>query len=102
MTDKAYTDALQKVKRAAREDGIDAVVAKDKLDAIIAPATGATWSIAAVAGYPYITVPAGFNDGLPVGLGFFGPAFSEPNLIKFAYAFEQKTRARRTPEFLPK
>jgi amidase len=102
LTDKAYLDALVKVKRSTREEGIDAVVAKDKLDAIVAPAGGATWSIAAVAGYPYITVPAGFGaDGLPVGMGFFGRAFSEPQLIRFAYAFEQKTRARRTPEFLP-
>ncbi len=60
------------------------MVAKDKLDAVVAPATGATWSIAAVAGYPYITVPAGFIDALPVGIGFFGRAFTEPQLIKIA------------------
>jgi len=101
LTDKAYTDALQKNKRAVREDGIDAVMANDKLDAIVSLAGGATWSIAAVAGYPYITVPAGFFEGLPLGVGFFGRAFSEPQLIKYAYAFEQKTKARRTPEFLP-
>ncbi len=101
LNEKAYTDALQKVKSATRENGIDAVVAKDKLDAIVSPASGATWSIAAVAGYPYITVPAGFVEGLPVGIGFFGRAFTEPELIKIAYAFEQKTKARRTPEFLP-
>ena len=101
LTEKAYTDALQKVKRATREEGIDRVLAKDRLDAIVAPAGGATWSIAAVAGYPYITVPAGFFEKLPVGIGFFGGAFSEPQLIKFAYAFEQKTKARRAPEFLP-
>ena len=101
LTDKAYLDALQKIKRAAREEGIDAVIAKDNLDAIVAPAVGATWSIAAVAGYPFITVPAGFTNGLPVGIGFFGRAFTEPQLIKFAYAFEQKTKARCSPEFLP-
>lgn len=102
LSDKAYLEALAKVKRSTREEGIDAVVTKDKLDAIVAPAGGATWSIAAVAGYPYITVPAGFGtDGLPVGIGFFGQAFTEPQLIKFAYAFEQKTKARRAPEFLP-
>ncbi|HEX8734970.1 MAG TPA: amidase [Pyrinomonadaceae bacterium] len=101
LTDKAYLDSLAKIKRATREEGIDAVIAKDKLDAVIAPAGGATWSIAAVAGYPYITVPAGFVGGLPFGIGFFGRAFAEPQLIKFAYAFEQKTKARRTPEFLP-
>jgi amidase len=101
LTEKAYTDALQKVKRSAREEGIDHVLTKDRLDAVVAPASGATWSIAAVAGYPYITVPAGFSENLPIGFGFFGSAFSEPQLIKFAYAFEQKTKARRAPEFLP-
>ncbi|MDQ4123897.1 MAG: amidase [Acidobacteriota bacterium] len=101
LTEKAYLDALQNVKRTAREEGIDAVMAKDKLDAIVAPASGATWAIAATAGYPYITVPAGIVEGSPVGVGFFGRAFSEPQLIKFAYAFEQKTKARRVPEFLP-
>lgn len=102
LTDKAYLDALQRVKRATREEGIDAVIAKDNLDAIVAPTVGATWSIAAVAGYPYITVPAGFGtDGLPLGVAFFGGAFTEPQLIKFAYAFEQKTKARREPRFLP-
>ena len=102
LTGKAYTDALNRLKQATREKGIDAVVSKDKLDAVVAPATGATWSIAAVAGYPYITVPAGFIDALPAGIGFFGRAFTEPQLIRIAYAFEQKTKARRTPQFLPK
>lgn len=102
LTEKEYLDALQKVKRAAREEGIDAVIGKYKLDAIVAPTVGATWSMAATAGYPYITVPAGFGtDGLPIGIAFFGRAFSEPQLIKFAYAFEQKTKARREPKFLP-
>ena len=101
LTEKTYTDALQKVKKSAREDGIDAVIAKDKLDAIVSPAVGATWAMAAVAGYPYITVPAGFVDGLPVGIAFFGQAFTEPQLIKIAYAFEQKTKMRQTPKFLP-
>ena len=102
LTDAAYLDALKKIKTATRENGIDAALAKDKLDAIVGPASGATWSIAAVAGYPYITVPAGFSDGLPFGLGFFGKAFSEPALIKYAYAYEQQTKARRKPEYLPK
>lgn len=97
LSEKPYLDSLRKIKSATRENGIDAVVTKDKLDAIVAPATGATWSIAAVAGYPYITVPAGFLDGLPFGIGFFGKAFAEPQLIKIAYAFEQNTRARRKP-----
>ncbi|MBA3784502.1 MAG: hypothetical protein H0X15_03030 [Acidobacteria bacterium] len=101
LTESAYLQSLQKVKRAAQEDGIDAVVAKDRLDAIVSPAVGGTWSLAAVAGYPYITVPAGFADGLPVGIAFFGCAFTEPQLIKIAYAFEQKTKMRQTPKFLP-
>lgn len=101
LSDKAYLDSLAKIKSATREKGIDALVAKDNLDALVAPATGAAWSIAAVAGYPFITVPAGFIEGLPVGVGFFGKAFSEPALIKFAYAFEQKTKARRKPEYIP-
>ncbi len=102
LTDKVYTDALAKNKAATREKGIDAVILKDKLDAIVALAGGATWSIAAVAGFPYITVPAGFINNLPIGIGFFGRAFSEPQLIKIAYAFEQQTKARKTPEFLAK
>jgi amidase len=91
---------LQRIKSAARENGIDAVVVKDKLDAIVSPAVGGTWSMAAVAGYPYISVPAGFMDGLPIGIAFFGRAFTEPQLIKIAYAFEQKTKMRQTPKFL--
>ena len=102
LTDKIYTDALNRVKQAAREKGIDAVVVKDKLDAVVAPASGATWSIAAVAGYPYITVPAGFINNMPAGIGFFGRAFTEPQIIRIAYAFEQSTKARKTPQFLAK
>ena len=116
LTDKAYINAVTKVKRAAREDGIDAVLAKDKLDALVAPTSGQTWAIAATAGYPYITVPLGLRDlpastnaaGNPIpasiaatGMAFFGNAFSEPALIKYAYAFEQMTKGRITPQFLP-
>ena len=101
LNESEYLQTLQKIGKAAREEGIDAVAAKDKLDAIVSPAVGATWSLAAVAGYPYITVPAGFADGLPVGIGFFGRAFTEPQLIKIAYAFEQKTKMRQTPKFIP-
>lgn len=101
-TKDAYLKALQTIRKTTRQDGIDAAIGKEKLDAICAPAGGSTWSIAAIAGYPYITVPAGFIDGLPAGMGFFGAAFSEAALIKYAYAFEQATRKREAPKFLPK
>ena len=94
---------------------IDAVMDEHKLDALIAPTAGpahltdhvngdrglgGSSSPAAVAGYPSITVPAGMVGGLPVGLSFFGRAWSEPTLIKLAYAFEQATKHRRAPAFL--
>lgn len=101
LSEKAYTDALAKIKKATREDGIDVVLAKDKLDALVTPTGGATWGIAAVAGYPYITVPVGLRESTATGMAFFGRAFSEPLLIKYAYAFEQKTKGRVTPQFLP-
>jgi len=115
LTEKAYHDALAKNHRLTRKEGIDFVMDKSKLDALIAPTGGPPWptdwvngdhftggysSASAVAGYPHITVPAGYVFGLPVGISFFGRAWSEPTLIKFAYAFEQATKARRTPEFL--
>jgi amidase len=99
-----------------RAEGIDAVMDKFKLDALVAPTGGPAWvtdlvdgdhdiggssTAAAVAGYPDISVPAGFVFGLPVGISFFGRAWSEPTLIKLAYAFEQATKHRRTPGFLP-
>ncbi|MGD9588437.1 MAG: amidase [Pyrinomonadaceae bacterium] len=102
LTDKAYVDSLAKVKRLTREEGIDAVMAEHKLDALVGPTVGQAWSIAAVAGYPSITVPVGLRDNAPAGMLFFGKAFSEPALIKFAYAFEQKTKGRVTPQFIPK
>ena len=101
LSDKAYIDARAKITKATRDDGIDAVVKANKLDALVAPTSGATWSIAAVAGYPYITVPVGLRENTPSGMGFFGRAYSEPSLIKYAYAFEQKTKGRVTPQFLP-
>jgi amidase len=117
LNERAYRLALQKSKLLSQAQGIDAVMNKNKLDAVIAPSGGAAWmtdlvngdcgvfegltSFGAVAGYPSITVPAGYVQGLPIGMSFFGRAFSEPTLIKIAYAFEQATKARRAPMFLP-
>jgi amidase len=116
LTDKAYKDALKNNLRLSRDQGIDAVIRKHKLDAIVAPTGGPSWPTdlvngdhftgssstpAAVAGYPNINVPAGYVFGLPVGISFFGTAYSEPTLIKLAYAFEQATKFRKPPQFLP-
>lgn len=116
LTDKKYIDARAKCIKLARTDGIDAVMTKHKLDALVAPTDAPAWmtdlvdgdhflggssSAAAVAGYPDITVPAGFIFGLPVGISFFGRAWSEPKLISLAYSFEQATKVRRPPNFLP-
>jgi amidase len=117
LTSPEYLKALEKNRRLSRQQGIDAVISKDRLDAIIAPTGGPSWttdlingdhfsggssSPAAVAGYPSITVPAGFIHGLPVGISYIGAAYTEPTLIKLAYAFEQATKHRRAPGFLPK
>jgi amidase len=116
LTDKQYLDALEKNHRLARTQGIDAVMDKHQLDALVAPTGGPAWltdlvdgdrdvggssSLAAVAGYPNISVPAGFIFGLPVGIAFFGRAYSEPTLIKLAFSFEQATKTRQAPRFLP-
>ncbi len=113
LDDRKYRLALLKEKTMSQASGIDAIMTKDKLDAIVAPSGGIAWmtdlvngdcgvfessSLAAVAGYPNITVPAGFVQDLPCGISFFGRAFSEPTLIKIAYAFEQKTKARKPPK----
>ncbi|MFO1323321.1 MAG: amidase [Burkholderiales bacterium] len=116
LTDAAYVKALARNRRLARTDGIDATLAKHRLDAIVAPTGSPAWptdyvngdhsggsasQLPAVAGYPHITVPAGFVWGLPVGVSFFAGAYSEPSLFRLAYAFEQATKARRAPSFLP-
>ena len=116
LTSKEYKAAVAKNLRLSRKEGIDAVMDKHKLDAIVAPTGGPAWttdlvngdhftggssSPAAVAGYPNINVPAGDIFGLPVGISFFGRAWSEPVLIKIAYAFEQATKHRIIPRFLP-
>jgi amidase len=115
LTDKVYLDALSAMKRAAGKEGIDAVMQEHKLDALIAPTGGPAWTSdlvngdhysggsstpAACAGYPAITVPAGFVHGLPVGITFMGGAWSEPVLLRLAYAFEQASGHRRMPGFL--
>jgi amidase len=117
LTEARYLAALAKNHRLSQALGIDAVMAKYRLDALVAPTGGPAWltdlvngdggtgsapgpsTVAAVSGYPHITVPAGFARGMPVGVSFFGRAWSEPVLIKIAYAFEQATKHRRPPSF---
>ncbi len=116
LDDERYLNALANNRRRAREEGIDAIMQEQRLDALVAPTTGPAWSIdlvngdriagastqpTALAGYPAISVPAGYAFELPIGLTFMGRAFSEPTLIKLAYAFEQATKVRRSPRYLP-
>jgi amidase len=116
LTDKPYVDTLERNRRLSRAEGVDAVMDRLRLDAIVAPTAGPPWVIdlvngdhftggsstpAAVAGYPSLTVPMGFAFGLPVGLSFIGRAWSEPTLIRLAYSFEQATKHRKPPRFVP-
>ncbi|MEO8139704.1 MAG: amidase, partial [Gemmatimonadota bacterium] len=116
LTSPIYRRALATSRRLWRSEGIDAVMTKHRLDALIAPTGNPAWPIdlingdhftgsvttpAAVAGYPHITVPGGLFCGLPVGISFFGRAWSEPTLLRMAFAYEQATHHRRPPQFLP-
>ena len=115
LDSKEYKETLEKMLRGSREEGIDRVMNEHQLDAIIAPTGGPAWktdwtngdsfhvsssSPAARSGYPNITVPMGFIEGLPVGISFFGRAWSEPLLIEMAYSYEQGTKHRKAPQFL--
>ena len=116
LSSKEYTEALEKNHQLARKEGIDATMDQHNLDALVGPTGGPAWltdlvdgdhfgggssGAAAVAGYPNVTVPAGFAFGMPVGISFFGRAWSEPVLVRLAYAFEQATKVRKVPKFLP-
>lgn len=117
VPEEEYLQAKTRMRRLAGPETIDKAMLLHDLDAILAPTGGPAWAIdlvngdhfvggssspAAVAGYPNITVPAGFIHGLPVGISFFGTAFSEPKLLQVAYAYEQATQHRKAPEFKPR
>ena len=114
LTEAEYLEALEKCRRLAGKEGMDAIMDELQLDALIAPTTTPAWPVdlvngdqfrgssaksAALVGYPLVSVPAGFAQGLPVGITFMGRAWSEPMLIKLAYAFEQASKARRPPQY---
>jgi len=119
LTDAAYRNALAKNRRLAGPEGIDLVMRTNRLDALVAPTGGPAWlidlvngdggtasapgpsTVTSVAGYPHITVPMGFDHGLPIGISFFGKAWGEATLIKLAYSYEQATHHRKPPAFAP-
>ena len=115
LNEHEYLDALEESKRLAGKEGIDKVMDELGLDAIMAQTNGPAWTIdwvngdhfsggssspAAISGYPNITVPMGFVHGLPVGISFFGRAWSEPKLLEIAFGFEQLTKHRKAPGFM--
>jgi amidase len=116
LRSQPYLAALANCRRYARTQGIDEVLKRHRLDALVAPTGGVAWltdfvngdhygksfsTPAAVAGYPHLTVPCGFAAGLPVGLSFVGPAWSEARLLRFGFAFEQATQALQFPSLSP-
>jgi amidase len=116
LTEPAYIEALATCGRLARAEGLDAAFREHRLDAIVAPTGAPAWltdhvngdhylggnsSVAAIAGYPTVTVPMGMISALPVGISFIGPAWSDASLIGFAYAFERESGHRRAPQLLP-
>jgi amidase len=116
LEDKEYKEALASMLKATRENGIDKLLKENKLDALMAPTGSPAWktdlingdhfmgsssSLAAISGYPAITVPMGFIDELPVGVSFFSKAWSEPLLIEIAFGYEQSTKHRKAPKFIP-
>ncbi len=110
-----YKKSLDKMQKATRKNGIDSLMNSNRLDALIAPTGSPAWktdlllgdhyiggssSLAAISGYPAISVPLGFVENLPVGITFFGRAWSEPLLIEIAYGYEQATKHRKAPKYL--